>query len=139
MNAEGVVRVLAKMALYDRRTSGEGEIMAWLEVIGDLDLEDALEAVGAHYRTSTDWLMPATLREGVRAIEQERRRLELLDRARRAELQLPEREVGQSPESRRRLDDLRRMLAERYDLNGTIREAARARRERFMGRAAGPG
>lgn len=136
MNADEMAQVLAKAALFDRRTGGEAEIAAWLEVAGDLDVQDALEAVGAHYRTSTDWLMPSILRERVYEIHAERRRLAALDRARRVE-QLDEREVGRTPETDARLEALRQMLAERYDIGGTIREAAAARRARF--RAPSPG
>lgn len=132
MNADDMARVLAKAALFDRRTGGESEIAAWLEVAGDLDVDDALEAVGAHYRTSTDWLMPSTLRERVYDIAAERRRLAAIDRARRVEAEQGEREIGRTPETDARLEALRQMLAERYDINGTMREAAAARRARFQ-------
>jgi hypothetical protein len=62
MNITGTASVLAKAAAYDRRTVGEADIMAWHEAIGDLDVVDALQAVAAHYRDSTDWLMPAHVR-----------------------------------------------------------------------------
>jgi hypothetical protein len=67
-------RVLAKAAAYDRRTVGDAEIMAWLEALSDLDCGDCLDAVGTHYRTSTDWLMPAHVRRIVTEVDRDRHR-----------------------------------------------------------------
>ena len=62
MKLAEVAVVLAKAAAYDRRTVGEADARAWHEVLGDVELVDALVAVARHYRDSTDWLMPAHLR-----------------------------------------------------------------------------
>jgi len=66
--------VLAKAAAFDSRTVGEGDILAWAEAIGDLDIDDALAAVTRHYRDSADWLKPVHVRRHVQAIARERAR-----------------------------------------------------------------
>lgn len=72
MNVRETAKVLAKAAAFDQRTVGEADIMAWHEVIADLDAEDALSAVSRWYRDSTDRLMPATLRKTVGVLRAER-------------------------------------------------------------------
>lgn len=72
MTPTEVSQVLAKAAAFDQRTVGEADIFAWMEAVGDVDLDDALAAVTRHYRESTDFLRPAHLREQVRAIRNER-------------------------------------------------------------------
>jgi hypothetical protein len=72
MNAEDMGRVLARCASYDRRKTGEADIIAWLQVIGDLAYDDCIDAVIAHYAESTDWIMPAHIRQRVRAVRAER-------------------------------------------------------------------
>lgn len=41
------------------------EVEAWYEVIGDLDYEDAAEAVKAHFRAESRRIMPADVRRRV--------------------------------------------------------------------------
>lgn len=74
MTPGDAARVLAVAALYDNRQTGEEDAAAWYAVIGDLDFADAVEAVRRHYRDSVDWLKPAHVRAGVRAIRDERDR-----------------------------------------------------------------
>ena len=74
MNAEEIGDVLAKAAAYDQRTVGSVDILAWLEVIGDLDRGDALVAVARHYRETTNRIMPADVRRCVKAIREDRQR-----------------------------------------------------------------
>lgn len=76
MELAEVALVLTKAAAYDRRTVGEADARAWHEVLGDVELVDALAAVARHYRDSTDWLMPAHLRRLATAHRTERRRVE---------------------------------------------------------------
>jgi len=61
MNRNDVIDVLTKIAAFDRRTIGEGDIAAWQETIGHLDRDDALTAVTTHFRSSETWLMPVHL------------------------------------------------------------------------------
>lgn len=72
MNAEETGRLLAKCASYDRRKIGEAEVIAWLQAIGDLNYRDCETAVVGHYTDSTDWIMPAHVRQRVRKIRDER-------------------------------------------------------------------
>jgi hypothetical protein len=65
-------RILAKIASMDRRTVGETDIMAWHEVLGDLDPQDCLNAVATHRRESTEWLMPVHVRRIVADIVKKR-------------------------------------------------------------------
>lgn len=75
MNAKEAGDLLAKCASYDRRTTGEADIIAWLQALGDLSYRDCEAAVVAHYADSTDWIMPAHIRHRVKEI----RRIRLQD------------------------------------------------------------
>lgn len=74
MNVEETAAVLAKAQAYDRRTIGKTDVLAWHEALADLPVADALAAVAAHYRESTDWLMPAHIRRLADDLDRERRR-----------------------------------------------------------------
>jgi hypothetical protein len=75
-------RVLASCMMFDGRQMPEDRdqardlTLAWFSVIGDLELTDALEAVRRHYMTTRKWAMPVDIRDGVKAIRQERLALE---------------------------------------------------------------
>ena len=66
--------VLATAAIFDFRTVGETDIMAWHKIVGDLDAEEALAAVFRWYRDRSDRLMPAHLREAIRLVRDDRRK-----------------------------------------------------------------
>lgn len=68
MTPEEVIDLLTTAAAYDRRTVGEADVIAWHRAVGDLDFLDAQDAVIAHYTQTTDWLMPAHVIKGVKAI-----------------------------------------------------------------------
>lgn len=68
MNIAETAKVLTLIQLVDRRHVDETTIAAWHDLIGDLDFTDACEAVRAHRRASTDYLLPAHVRAGVRVI-----------------------------------------------------------------------
>lgn len=74
MNVEETAAVLAKAQAYDRRTIGKTDVLAWHEALADLTVADALGAVAAHYRDSTEWLMPAHVRRHAGDIDRARRR-----------------------------------------------------------------
>lgn len=67
-----VARLLAAAAMFDYRKVEKADAQAWHLLLGDLDYDDAIEAVRRHYAESTDRLMPAHVRHGVRAIRNER-------------------------------------------------------------------
>jgi hypothetical protein len=66
--------VLTKASAFDLRTVGETDVLAWHEVLGDLDFADALEAVARYYAEQTDRLMPAHVRRLALAIDRDRRK-----------------------------------------------------------------
>lgn len=72
MTLEETVDLLTTAAAFDRRTVGETDAVAWHAAVGDLRLEDCQAAVIAHYRDTTDWLMPAHVRTRVREIRRQR-------------------------------------------------------------------
>lgn len=76
MTPEEVVDVLMKAAAFDQRTIGQADVLAWHEVIGRIDREDALTAVTRHYTESRDRIMPADVVRLVRVIREERQRPE---------------------------------------------------------------
>lgn len=76
MNYAQVATILALAATRDRRTVGETDVRAWHQDIGDLDFEDAREAVSAHFRESTEYLMPVHVRRLAAAVRKERHRIE---------------------------------------------------------------
>ena len=69
---EHTATILAKIAAVDRRIVGEVEIMAWHEVLNDLEPDDCLEAVAILRKETSDWLMPAHIRRVVADIEKRR-------------------------------------------------------------------
>jgi hypothetical protein len=71
-----VARVLAKASAYDQRTIGETDVAAWHEIVARYQFADALPAVAKHYAETRDRLMPADLVKQIRAIRDERARLE---------------------------------------------------------------
>lgn len=76
MDKSDVVLLLAFAGTYDYRKTGDADVEAWHLAVGDLDFEDAKAAVVAHYRSTTDRMMPAHVRQGVRVIRDERKRVE---------------------------------------------------------------
>lgn len=72
MTDADVARVLTHAAAFDQRTIGAADVAAWAEVIGDLELDDCLEAVAAHFGSSQDRLMPFHVRRGAVARAQAR-------------------------------------------------------------------
>lgn len=78
MTLDEAVDLLTAAAMFDRRTVGKADAMAWHAVVGDLPFDDALAAVRAHYTEGTDWLMPAHVRTRVRAMRRDRLAREIL-------------------------------------------------------------
>lgn len=72
MNLSETARLLGAMAAFDRRTVGDGDVIAWQAVLPDATFDDCLEAVKRHYAEHTEWMMPAHVRRLVRDITQER-------------------------------------------------------------------
>lgn len=74
MTPEETGKLLATVAAIDRRKVGTLDVIAWHRIVGDLRYADCENAVMAHFAESTDWLMPAHVRQRVR--EMRARRIE---------------------------------------------------------------
>jgi hypothetical protein len=59
MNTQEAAALLAVAAAFDNRKPDADAAMAWAAALHDVRFEDARDAVVAHYRKSSDWLMPA--------------------------------------------------------------------------------
>lgn len=64
--------LLAKAAAIDSRTIDEITVAAWHEVVGDLALADAMVALTAHRRESTEYLTPNHIVTRVKAVQRGR-------------------------------------------------------------------
>lgn len=73
MNYGDTARLLATISTIDNRRLDETTVQAWHGVLGDLDIDECMEAVRRHFAKSTDWLMPAHIRATVAAIREQRR------------------------------------------------------------------
>ena len=65
MTPADAARILAVAAGYDRRTVGEVDAQAWARALDELEPRDCVEAIHAHYRDSSKWVMPADIREHI--------------------------------------------------------------------------
>lgn len=72
VNAPEAAALLAHAAGFDNRKPDATAARAWAEALSDIDFDDALTAIVNHYATHREWVMPADVRAGVRAIERER-------------------------------------------------------------------
>lgn len=86
MNIEETGALLAKAAGYDNRTVGMANVLAWHEALSDLQLDDCLQAITLHHRSSPDYLMPVHVRRHAVEVRRDRQRLEL-ENERRLELE----------------------------------------------------
>lgn len=64
--------LLTVAAGIDQRRIGETDAIAWADLLHDLDRDDCIAAIKAHYRASTEWLRPAHIRQQVNAERQAR-------------------------------------------------------------------
>lgn len=72
MELDQTVDLLTVAAAFDQRTIGEGDAIAWHAAIGDLAFEDSRQAVISYYRESRERIMPADVRQRVKAVRQAR-------------------------------------------------------------------
>jgi hypothetical protein len=86
--------ILELIVSVDGRRITENTPSAWLDIIGDLNHDDARSAIIAHYRESTEWLTPGHIRARVAAMRQKRiRAIGATVNASRADTATPEREI----------------------------------------------
>lgn len=83
MNLEETAAVLAKAAGFDNRTVGDANVLAWHEILGELDIRDCLRAITLHHSDSTEYLMPAHVRRIAEKVRSERQELEFRDQQHR--------------------------------------------------------
>ncbi len=73
MTPQETSAVLAMIGTYDRREFTPTDVRAWHAAWDQaLTFEDARHAVTEHYRTSTDWLMPAHINRIAKARRDDR-------------------------------------------------------------------
>ncbi|GAA3948138.1 hypothetical protein [Microbacterium soli] len=65
MNIQETNQLLIRIQVIDNRQIGDSTVIAWHELVGDLDYGMAVEAVKLHQRESTAYLTPAHVRAGV--------------------------------------------------------------------------
>ena len=105
MTSDEVWDLLEIIASIDRRKLGLTDRQVWERLIGDLTFPDARAAVEAYYREHREWIMPADVRERVRAIRQAR-----LDAA--GPTEIPQELAGRPIEAREWLQRTRDAIAD---------------------------
>lgn len=68
MNIQETNQLLIRIQVIDNRQIGDSTVIAWHELVGDLDYGQAVEAVKLHQRESTAYLTPAHVRANVERI-----------------------------------------------------------------------
>lgn len=69
VTAPEAVALLAKASEFDNRKPDRDTARAWTEALAHVNYDDARTVIVDHYRESTDWIMPAHIVRGVRALE----------------------------------------------------------------------
>lgn len=65
MNIQQTTELLTRIQIIDNRKVEEATVLAWHELVGDLDFDMAVEAAKLHFRESTAYLTPAHVRANV--------------------------------------------------------------------------
>jgi len=63
VNLSETSALLALIASVDNRRVEDATVLAWCDILGDLPYSDCQRAVRQHFAGSTDYLMPAHIRE----------------------------------------------------------------------------
>lgn len=73
MTRDEIIQVLQAAGAYDNRRAAAATVASWTEAAhrGRWTLDEALEAVHAHYAERTDWLMPGHITERIKATRQD--------------------------------------------------------------------
>jgi hypothetical protein len=72
MNPTEAKVLLGMASIVDNRKPDENAAVGWAAMLHDLTLADCQEAVRQHFQESTEWLMPAHIRDRVRKIRARR-------------------------------------------------------------------
>lgn len=74
MNIKETGMILAFVSLIDNRQVSDEAIMAWHELLMELEFEDAKKAVTNHFKESTEYIRPAHIINGARVVKMERKK-----------------------------------------------------------------
>ena len=74
MNIKETGMVLAFVSLIDNRAVSEESILAWHELLKEVEFEDAKDAVTDHFKTSTEYIRPAHIIQGARMVKMDRKK-----------------------------------------------------------------
>ncbi|ATW60859.1 helicase loader [Gordonia phage Getalong] len=68
MNRNQIIDLLTAASAYDRRTIGEGDVVAWSEAArrAGWTFDKALNALHDHFASTSQWLMPGHITERLR-------------------------------------------------------------------------
>ena len=72
MTPQEAAALLATAAAYDNRKPDADAAQAWALVLDGLPWVDCRDAIVAHYRASSEWLMPAAVRAAVQKVRDKR-------------------------------------------------------------------
>jgi hypothetical protein len=64
--------LLSVAAAFDNRKPDPDAAQAWALALDGIPFTDARDAIVAHYRTTSDWIMPAAIRKHVSGIRSQR-------------------------------------------------------------------
>lgn len=68
MNIQETNELLLRIQIIDNRQVGDSTVLAWHELLDDVDLQLAIEATRLHFRESTSYLTPAHVRQNAERI-----------------------------------------------------------------------
>lgn len=72
MNTQEAAALLSIAAAFDNRKPDPDAAKAWAVVLDGLRFEDCRDAIVAHYKASSEWLMPQAVIAGVKRIRAKR-------------------------------------------------------------------
>lgn len=72
MDRAEVLDLLTTAAAYDGRRIADGDVLAWHELLRDVEFADAGQVLAAHYARDTRRITPADVRQGVRFLRERR-------------------------------------------------------------------
>lgn len=75
MNIEEVGKLLAKVALIENKQATNEQIMAWTEILRDVEYEFANQALIKHYQGRTESIKPAHIYRGAKELKDENRKI----------------------------------------------------------------
>lgn len=67
MTREEVAKLLALASTIDKRKVDIPTVNGWFEVVGHVPYEPAVKAMWAHFRNSTDYLLPGHITKALKA------------------------------------------------------------------------